>query len=140
MKDFDGMIKRLSLPSIKTEGSIAQLVQSICLTSRGSAVRARVLPQIKPHSNGEVFLFYMNHFYILYSPSANKYYIGHTTDSLDERIRKHNSNHKGFTGGRGDWTLMYHEVFETKSEALSREKQVKAWKSRKAIEQLIRKT
>jgi putative endonuclease len=82
----------------------------------------------------------MNHFYILYSPSANKYYIGHTTDSLDERIRKHNSNHKGFTGGRGDWTLMYHEVFETKSEALSREKQVKAWKSRKAIEQLIGKT
>jgi predicted GIY-YIG superfamily endonuclease len=35
---------------------------------------------------------------------------------------------------------MYHEVFETKSEALSREKQVKAWKSRKAIEQLIGKT
>ena len=26
-------------------GSIAQLVQSICLTSRGSAVRSRVLPQ-----------------------------------------------------------------------------------------------
>jgi putative endonuclease len=82
----------------------------------------------------------MNYFYILYSPSANKYYIGHTSDSLDERIRKHNSNHKGFTGGRGDWTLMYHEGFETKSEALYREKQAKAWKSRKAIEQLIGKT
>jgi hypothetical protein len=27
------------------KGSIAQLVQSICLTSRGSAVRSRVLPQ-----------------------------------------------------------------------------------------------
>ncbi len=27
------------------KGSIAQLVQSICLTSRGSAVRTRVLPQ-----------------------------------------------------------------------------------------------
>ena len=29
----------------KNNGSIAQLVQSICLTSRGSAVRTRVLPQ-----------------------------------------------------------------------------------------------
>jgi hypothetical protein len=28
-------------------GSIAQLVQSICLTSRGSAVRTRVLPHNK---------------------------------------------------------------------------------------------
>jgi hypothetical protein len=40
-----------------TEGSIAQLVQSICLTSRGSAVRARVLPQKTSHLS-EVFLFY----------------------------------------------------------------------------------
>jgi hypothetical protein len=32
-------------------GSIAQLVQSICLTSRGSAVRTRVLP----HNTGEGF-------------------------------------------------------------------------------------
>jgi putative endonuclease len=82
----------------------------------------------------------MNYFYIIFSASVNKYYIGHTSDSLDERIRKHNSNHEGFTGGSGDWNLMYHEVFETKSEASSRERQVKSWKSRKAIEKLIEKT
>jgi putative endonuclease len=81
----------------------------------------------------------MNYFYILYSPSANKYYIGHTTDSLDERIRKHNSNQKGFTGGYGDWTVVYQEQYYTKNEALAREKQVKAWKSRKEIEKLINK-
>ncbi len=35
-----------ALPTTKKlKGSIAQLVQSICLTSRGSAVRIRVLPQ-----------------------------------------------------------------------------------------------
>ncbi len=42
-KNFAKTIHLLSLHS--RNGSIAQLVQSICLTSRGSAVRTRVLPQ-----------------------------------------------------------------------------------------------
>jgi putative endonuclease len=81
----------------------------------------------------------MSHFYILYSATLNKYYVGHTDDEITERIRKHNSNHKGFTGGYGDWTLVYQEQYHTKNEALAREKQVKAWKSRKEIEKLINK-
>ena len=35
-------------------GSIAQLVQSICLTSRGSGVRIPVLPQYKLRSYDEI--------------------------------------------------------------------------------------
>ena len=81
----------------------------------------------------------MCYFYILYSAKLNKYYVGHTADDLMERIRKHNSNHKGFTGGIGDWSLMYNEEFHTKNEACARERQVKAWKSRKEIEKLINK-
>ena len=46
-----------SNPSKDNNGSIAQLVQSICLTSRGSAVRTRVLP-LKTSDFSEVFLFY----------------------------------------------------------------------------------
>ncbi|WP_333908728.1 GIY-YIG nuclease family protein [Marinigracilibium pacificum] len=38
------------------------------------------------------------HSYILYSRILDKYYVGHTGDLLTERLRKHNSNHKGFTG------------------------------------------
>jgi putative endonuclease len=75
--------------------------------------------------------------YILYSASKNKYYIGHTGDDIEERLRKHNSNHKGFTGGSGDWELKYFERFETKSEAYKRELQIKKWKSRIRIEKLI---
>ncbi|HOZ51408.1 MAG TPA: GIY-YIG nuclease family protein [Chitinophagaceae bacterium] len=41
----------------------------------------------------------MYHTYILYSASLNKYYIGFTADEINERLQKHNSNHKGFTGG-----------------------------------------
>ena len=37
------------------KGSIAQLVQSICLTSRGSAVRIRVLPPRKAIVNSDCF-------------------------------------------------------------------------------------
>ncbi|WP_207422150.1 GIY-YIG nuclease family protein [Desertivirga brevis] len=37
--------------------------------------------------------------YILYSSSLNKYYIG-STSNLPERLRKHNTKHKGFTGVR----------------------------------------
>ena len=54
-----------------------------------------------------------------------------------ERIRKHNTNHRGFTGKTGDWILKYHETFETKTAAMKREAEIKAWKSRKLIEQLI---
>jgi predicted GIY-YIG superfamily endonuclease len=44
------------------------------------------------------------HFYILRSETLQKYYLGHTGDTLEERLRKHNSNHKGFTGRADDWT------------------------------------
>ena len=44
-KIFGGNKNSLYLCNVKKRGSIAQLVQSICLTSRGSAVRIRVLPR-----------------------------------------------------------------------------------------------
>jgi putative endonuclease len=75
--------------------------------------------------------------YVLFSETKNQYYIGHTGDQIEDRLRKHNSNHKGFTGGYGDWTLVYNEFFETKTEAYMRERQIKSWKSRKMIEKLI---
>ncbi|MBL7921137.1 MAG: GIY-YIG nuclease family protein [Bacteroidia bacterium] len=56
-----------------------------------------------------------------------------------DRILKHISNHKGFTGGVGDWELKCSEQYQTKSEALKREKKIKNWKSRKMIEKLINK-
>ena len=67
----------------------------------------------------------------------NKYYIGYTGDNIEDRLRKHNSNHKGFTGGIGDWEIKYTESFATKEEAIKREKQIKKWKSRALIEKLI---
>ncbi len=76
-------------------------------------------------------------FYILYSKTKNTYYIGFTGDSIEERLRRHNSQHKGFTGSVSDWAVKYKESFGSKNEAQSREQQVKKWKSRKKIEALI---
>jgi len=77
------------------------------------------------------------HCYILFSQTANKYYVGHTCDSLHERLRKHNSDHKGFTGKFSDWIVVYSELFESREEAYQRERQIKSWKSRRAIKALI---
>jgi putative endonuclease len=74
---------------------------------------------------------------IIYSSDKDWYYIGHTGEELTERLRKHNSDHKGFTGHIGDWVIVYSEDYNSKSDAYRRELEVKNWKNRKRIEKLI---
>lgn len=76
-------------------------------------------------------------FYIIYSRNSDRYYVGSTAGAMSERLRRHNSNHKGFTGRSNDWELKYFEGFDTVSAARKREQEVKGWKSRKRIERLI---
>ncbi len=78
-----------------------------------------------------------NWLYILYSQSLDKYYIGSTSD-LNGRIRRHLSNHKGFTGNAKDWTLVYSERYSSHNEAIRREKEIKHWKSKLRIQKLIK--
>ena len=77
------------------------------------------------------------YFYILQSKSKDKNYIGHTCDDLSERLRRHNSNHKGFTGKNADWEIVYFEKFNSKEEAYERERKVKSWKSKVKLKELI---
>jgi len=75
--------------------------------------------------------------YILFSESVDSYYIGYTCDTMDNRLIKHNANHKGYTGKANDWSVKHIEYFNSKSEAIKRERQIKSWKSRIMIEKLI---
>ena len=75
--------------------------------------------------------------YILYSETLDKFYIGHTCENLDERLRKHLSNHKGFTSKIKDWKIVYFEILENKSLAYKRELEIKSWKSKIKIKKLI---
>jgi putative endonuclease len=74
--------------------------------------------------------------YILYSEKLSKYYIGSSSDPED-RLRRHNGNHKGFTSAGQPWKMVYKEAYGTKTEALLRERQLKNWKSRHMINSLI---
>ena len=76
--------------------------------------------------------------YILHSLTKDKFYICYTAN-LTERITRHNQKSKGFTGLTNDWTLVYHEEFNSQSEAIQREKQIKNWKSKIKIQELIQK-
>jgi putative endonuclease len=77
-------------------------------------------------------------FYILYSSALDKYYVGHTIEPIEERLRKHLSDHDGFTSKAKDWALVYTEKFFCKEDAYRREREVKKWKSRTRIEKLIK--
>ena len=74
--------------------------------------------------------------YILYSSSLDKYYVGFTQD-LTKRLARHNSGLNRSTKPGLPWELKYSEVFESRAEAMAREKQVKSQKSRKYLEALI---
>ena len=77
--------------------------------------------------------------YILFSRDLDKFYIGHTGEDVQERLRKHLSDHDGFTSTAQDWTVVYTERYDTKTDAYSREREIKNWKSKKMVQKLIDK-
>ena len=84
-----------------------------------------------------VWAFFMPFYiYIVYSPSLDRYYVGHTED-LDNRIFRHTNSGSKSTKKANDWQLKHKEVYNSRSEAMARELQIKKKKSRKYIEELI---
>ena len=78
--------------------------------------------------------------YIIKSNSIDRFYIGYTSESIEERISKHNSSFysNGYTSKVDDWTLFYSIECTSASQALKIEKHIKKMKSRKYIENLIK--
>ena len=74
--------------------------------------------------------------YIIYSEKLDRYYIGYT-DNLSWRLERHNQGWGRFTKGGIPWKLVYFKKYQTKQEALKREREIKSKKSRKYIENLI---
>ena len=63
--------------------------------------------------------------YILKSLSRNTHYYG-STGNLEKRVKEHNSGKVRYSKGRMPWKLHYFEVFESRSEAMKREKYFKS--------------
>jgi putative endonuclease len=78
----------------------------------------------------------MYHLYILLSKKTSNYYIGSTGNIVD-RIIRHNSGRSKSTTSGIPWLLVYSEEFESKSEAIHREMEIKGWKSHQRITILI---
>ena len=74
--------------------------------------------------------------YIIQSKKDGSYYIGQC-DDLDCRLSKHNDGFSKYSCSKRPWKLVYFELYASRSEAILREKQLKAKKSRKFLEYLI---
>ncbi|MBI5357374.1 GIY-YIG nuclease family protein [Candidatus Saccharibacteria bacterium] len=72
--------------------------------------------------------------YVLTNQSGTRY-VGQTKD-IDKRIVAHNTNMSRYTKNKGPWKLVYSEDFETRSEAMKREKYFKTGKGRELLDNL----
>jgi putative endonuclease len=57
---------------------------------------------------------------------------------VEDRLKKHLTNHAGFTAHAKDWEIVFREEFSTSKEARNRELQIKGWRSRTLIEKLLK--
>jgi len=79
----------------------------------------------------------MYHVYLLYSPSADKYYVGQTSD-LELRLQYHNElNPDSYTSKHRPWELCRAIAVADQGHAIRMERSIKKRKSRQFIERLI---
>jgi len=77
--------------------------------------------------------------YILYSPVFDKIYIGFTSD-LNQRLLSHNHlSNKGWTKKYRPWEVIHQENFDSKQEAMRREKNLKSGQGRAWIHSTLLK-
>ncbi len=74
--------------------------------------------------------------YILYSHKFNRTYTGQS-DNLEDRLDYHNSGRVRSTKAYIPWELIYSEKFNTRAEAMKREKWFKTTKGRMQIKKIL---
>ena len=70
--------------------------------------------------------------YILSSDVNGQFYIGQTQD-IQNRLTKHNKGYVKSTKSKRPWTLLFSYSCDTRSIAMSLEKKLKGFKSRKRV-------
>ncbi len=85
-----------------------------------------------------ILLNFMPHVYIIRSKKSGKYYIG-CSNNITARLVIHNSGRVISTKTDRPWELIHSETYPNLREARKRERQIKKWKSRAAIERLFKR-
>jgi len=75
--------------------------------------------------------------YVLRSVSSQRFYTGQT-DRPAERLQEHQEGLSPSTKDRGPWVLVHQEVFETRAEAMRREKELITGKGRDELKRILR--
>jgi len=82
--------------------------------------------------------FIMSYFvYIIESLKDGTYYVG-STQAITKRLERHNQGRSNYTKSKRPWKLAFCENHPDRSSARTRENEIKARKSKKYIEDLIR--
>jgi putative endonuclease len=74
--------------------------------------------------------------YILECAEDKSWYIGYTTD-LKRRIKEHTQKKSPYTSKKGNWKLIYAEMYLDKFDALGREKFLKSGSGRKFLKKQL---
>lgn len=76
--------------------------------------------------------------YVLQSKKDGKWYTGYTYD-LRKRLKEHNEGESTYTKGRGPFELVYYEAYRNRTDARSREKQIKSGPGRAYLRKRLRR-
>jgi len=74
--------------------------------------------------------------YILYSQIYDRYYIGQT-QNLQSRFKRHENGYVKSTKRFRPWTLVHSEQLSSRAGAMKREREIKSWKSKIKIRELV---
>jgi putative endonuclease len=72
----------------------------------------------------KITVLFMYYVYIIENLQSGIFYKGSTSDYL-RRLNEHNDNLNKYTKGKGPWKLVFVQQYETKTEALLKEKKLK---------------
>lgn len=89
-------------------------------------------------SESESGLAYKMYWTYILKLSDKSYYTG-STNNLKNRLEYHNKGKVRSTKNKLPFVLKFSEKFDSRSKARKRELQIKNWKSRVAIERLLKK-
>ena len=77
----------------------------------------------------------MCHVYVLRSEKTGKRYIG-VTQNHERRLAEHNAGQTASTRSGAPWRLIYTEAYESRAQAMQRERFLKSGRGRRFLDEL----